>query len=40
MLLWISNSGECLPIAWRLKREGAEVAVYMHNPKHRRNYGG
>ncbi|RJR43831.1 MAG: hypothetical protein C4567_05190 [Deltaproteobacteria bacterium] len=40
MILFISNSGECLPIAWRLKREGAEVGVYVHNPKHRPNYAG
>lgn len=40
MILFISNSGECLPIAWRLKREGAEVGVYVHNPKHRPNYQG
>lgn len=40
MILWISNSGECLPVAWRMRQEGAEVAVYVHNPKHRTNYEG
>lgn len=40
MILFMSNSGECLPIAWRLRREGAEVGVYIHNPRHRPNYEG
>jgi phosphoribosylamine-glycine ligase len=40
VILWISNSGECLPIAWRMGLEGAKVAVYVHNPKHRINYEG
>ena len=40
MILWISNSGECLPIAWRMSLEGAKVAVYIHNPKYRSNYEG
>jgi phosphoribosylamine-glycine ligase len=38
--MFISNSGECLPIVWRLKREGADVEVYVHHPKHRGNYKG
>lgn len=40
MILFMSNSGECLPLAWRLRREGAKVAVYVHHPKYRPNYEG
>jgi phosphoribosylamine-glycine ligase len=40
VILWISNSGECLPIVWRMRQEGAKTAVYVHNPKHRTNYEG
>lgn len=40
MHLFISNSGECLPIAWRMQNEGAKVAVYLHSPQYRRNYDG
>ena len=40
MIIFMSSSGESLPIAWRMKREGAEVGVYIHNPQYRRNYKG
>lgn len=40
MILFISNSGECLPIAWRMQKEGQDVKVYLHNPKYRNNYNG
>ena len=36
----MSNSGEILPIAYRMQREGAQVAVYLHNPKYNRGYDG
>jgi phosphoribosylamine-glycine ligase len=40
MILFISNSGESLPIAWRVQREGQEAKVYLHNPDYRKNYDG
>lgn len=36
----MSNSGESLPIVWRMKREGADVGIYIHNPRYRGNYKG
>ena len=39
-IVFISNSGESLPIVWRMKREGAEVGIYIHNPRYRKNYNG
>jgi phosphoribosylamine-glycine ligase len=39
-ILFISNSGECNPIAFRMNKEGAECKVYIHNPKYRKNYAG
>ncbi len=39
-ILFISNSGECLPIAWRLMQEGLDVGVYIHSPQYRKNYDG
>lgn len=39
-ILFISNSGECLPIAWRLMQEGMDVGVYIHSPQYRKNYDG
>lgn len=38
--LFVSNTGECLPIASRLKKEGHGVAVYIHNRKFQSNYDG
>lgn len=40
MILFMSNSGECLPIAYRMKQEGEQVLVYIHSPKYRGNYYG
>lgn len=39
-ILFVSNSGESLPIALRLKQEGAKATVYLHDPRYRRNYKG
>ena len=39
-ILFFSNSGECLPIAWRLMQEGLDVGVYIHSPQYRKNYDG
>jgi phosphoribosylamine-glycine ligase len=38
MILFFSYSGESFPLAWRLKQEGTDVAVYVHNPRYRSNY--
>lgn len=40
MILCISNSGEILPIAYRLKKAGQDVAVYVHSTTYRSNYDG
>ena len=40
MILFISNSGEALPIAYRAQKEGQEVFVYIHNSRYRSNYEG
>ena len=39
-LVFCSNSGESLPIAYRLRREGTDASVYLHNPAYRNNYEG
>lgn len=39
-IVFMSNSGESLPIVWRMKREGADVGIYVHHPQYRRNYDG
>lgn len=39
-IMFISNSGESLPIVWRMKREGADVGIYIHSPQYRSNYNG
>ena len=39
-ILFVSNSGESLPIALRLKQEGTKATVYLHDPRYRRNYKG
>lgn len=36
----ISNSGEFLPICWRLKREGTDCSIYIHQPRYKHNYDG
>ena len=38
MIVFISNSGEILPVAYRIQKEGKEVLVYIHNPRYRGNY--
>ncbi len=40
MILFMSNSGECLPLAYRMGKEGTDAAVYMHSPRYRSNYDG
>ncbi len=40
MILFISNSGESLPIVYRLKREGTDAQIYIHSPRYRGNYNG
>lgn len=40
MILWISNSGEGLPIAHRLQNEGEKVRAYIHHPSFEGNYSG
>ena len=40
MILFISNSGESLPIVFRLRREGTDARIYIHNPRYRKNYDG
>ena len=38
--LFVSSSGDSLPIAYRMQEEGADVSVYIHNPHYRQNYAG
>ena len=40
MILFISNSGECLPIAYRMASEGSDVRVYLHHRHYKHNYDG
>jgi len=39
-ILFFSNSGESLPIVWRLRREGTDAQIYVHSPQYKRNYNG
>jgi hypothetical protein len=39
-LLMMSGSGDGLPLAWRLRREGVDVSVYLHSPRYQQNYDG
>lgn len=39
-VIFMSNSGESLPIVWRLRREGVDAGMYMHHPQYRQNYDG
>lgn len=38
MILFISNSGESLPIAFRMQEEGTDVRVYIHSSDYKNNY--
>lgn len=40
MILFISNHGESLPIAWRLLQVGVDCGVYVHDPLYRDAYAG
>lgn len=39
-VIFMSNSGESLPIVWRLRREGVDAGIYIHNLQYRHNYDG
>jgi hypothetical protein len=39
-ILFMSVSGDSLPVAYRIKREGTPVSVYLHNPKYHTCYDG
>jgi len=39
-VIFMSNSGESLPIVWRLRREGVDAGIYIHSPQYRHNYDG
>jgi len=39
-VIFMSNSGESLPIVWRLRREGVDAGIYIHHPQYRHNYDG
>lgn len=39
-ILFISNSGECLPIISRMKKDVEDIIVYIHNPSYKKNYNG
>lgn len=36
----MSNSGESLPIVWRLRRQGVDAGIYMHHSQYKGNYAG
>jgi len=38
MIIFISNKGETLPVAWRLKKMGVPLEYYIHDPVSRRQY--
>lgn len=40
MILFISNNGDSLPIVWRLRREGLDCNIYVHNAGCKHNYAG
>ncbi len=40
MILFITDSGESLPIALRVKKEGTEAKAYIHNDAYKYNYDG
>lgn len=40
MILWISNSGESLPVVLRMLKEGADVGIYVHSNTYKDNYDG
>lgn len=40
MIFFISNSGEALPIVYRLRKEGVHAEIYIHVPDCRHNYDG
>lgn len=40
MILFISNSGECCPIAQRIQAEGEKVQIYLHHPAYKNSFDG
>lgn len=36
----MSNSGESLPICWRLRREGVDAKIYIHSRQYRKPHNG
>ena len=40
MILFISKFGASLPIVYRMRREGAETEIYIHNDLYQNNYNG
>ena len=40
MILFVSDSGESLSIVYRLRKEGVDAQIYIHNPNSRKNYDG
>lgn len=39
-ILFVTNSGEILPIAYRMRQEGAACEVYIHHPSYHHGYEG
>ena len=39
-LLFVSNSGESLPLVYRLRQEGTDADIYIHSPKCSKCYAG
>jgi len=39
-MLFFSTSGDTLPVVYRLRREGVDAGIYLHNPQYRGNYEG
>lgn len=40
MIVFVSNSGESLPVAYRIQQAGGEAMIYIHNSRYRSNYEG
>jgi len=39
-IIFISNSGEALPLVLRLRREGVDAGIYIHHSQYKNNYNG
>jgi phosphoribosylamine--glycine ligase len=40
MIVFLSNSGESLPLVYRINQAGGEAKIYIHSPKYKSNYEG